>query len=954
VDLDRATLVRFLKNQHPEYYGKVAEVRDVVAGWLSYVPQTFPHYTRHTIDHSEEIILQISKLLFRNDDDMQPVLATLSGVEAYILIVTAYLHDAGMVTSDAEKVQILTSAEWKAWVESGGGANRWRDIETFAAGNTPADVTARTFIADIQRRFLIAEFIRRSHHSRSARVVRQHHEALGRLAFGDETLADTIADICEAHGFRTHELDNHEKFPDRRDLRDGTVNVQLMAILLRLGDLLDMSTDRACPLLLNAACPLPADSYAHWTQYKRIKHRMTSSDRLEIRAECMDQDEHRYLHDWCTWLVEETRAASILTSRARRHGEWRPPEAEIEGPVVTIAIRPHRDATYIPSTWTFELDRDAILHRLIYDAYEAKETFVRELIQNAADASRCALYSILPAGSAPESPTRLEAGLRAGYPITITLATRSLVSPMSGEPEEKQVVTIEDRGIGMDRHTIEHYFLQIGRSFYTTEEFRRAYGFTPTSRFGVGFLSAFAVSDNIEVETLRQGSSDGALLLKLRGPRTYLLTDRSPRTHAGTRITLVLRETLPVEGLVAAIRHWCKRVEFPVVVKSPMDELTIESEHESEFTKHAADLSTPGTTIRVCAFPIATDGVEGELYISQRDSNDYMTWFDYEWDRNSYSMAFPLASTPHPPACVYCVSGIDRLMPAHAHMQRGSDYSRITARFDNRGTVDLPLSRTGFIDDSEIFGVPAIKRTAIAVVKEHLRGSTLASGLDSVDYRQHLASHVDIDELWHDEPMITLCTKGVSSQLSHRELADLALVGISLTESLTNESASEIPCITQRINELSVCTLRAVLANRELESVVETADGYVGLFRRNGVAGRIFHAFSLLTLPPSLIGIRLPTIWDRRATAYVLNEAHEFIQWLIRFDSASRDHEGLRRIFERFLLPLRSAFSPPVDDEVLTLNELIKGLRMALELSVELKPPVAELTIKQWVHTEPR
>jgi hypothetical protein len=219
-DLERTALVRFLKNRHPEYYGKVAEVRREVAGWLAYVPQTFPHYTRHTIEHSEEIIVQISKLLFRDQDDKQPVLAALSGVEAYVLVVAAFLHDAGMVASDAEKVQILSSAEWKTWIESGGGAKRWSEIEAFAHGNSPPDESVRTFLADMQRRFLIAEFIRRAHHTRSARVVRQHHEALGRLAFGDGSLAETIADICEAHGFRTHELDNHEKPFKRRPIRE--------------------------------------------------------------------------------------------------------------------------------------------------------------------------------------------------------------------------------------------------------------------------------------------------------------------------------------------------------------------------------------------------------------------------------------------------------------------------------------------------------------------------------------------------------------------------------------------------------------------------------------------------------------------------------------------------------------------------------------------------------------
>ncbi|HEX8249239.1 MAG TPA: hypothetical protein VF599_13765 [Pyrinomonadaceae bacterium] len=103
-----SNLIEFIEKKHPEYYGKICELREAIEGWLSYIPQTFPHYTRHTIRHSDKIIAQISDLLFKNDDATQPIVR-LSGVEAYILVAAAYLHDAGMVTSDKEKGEILTS-----------------------------------------------------------------------------------------------------------------------------------------------------------------------------------------------------------------------------------------------------------------------------------------------------------------------------------------------------------------------------------------------------------------------------------------------------------------------------------------------------------------------------------------------------------------------------------------------------------------------------------------------------------------------------------------------------------------------------------------------------------------------------------------------------------------------------------------------------------------------------
>src|SRR2546425_13044080 len=95
IDVKDTALMRHLESLSTAYCGKALELRDAVQGWLNYIPATFPHYTRHTIEHSEEIITQISKLLF-DDESQQPVIR-LTPVEAYVLIAAAYLHDAGMV-----------------------------------------------------------------------------------------------------------------------------------------------------------------------------------------------------------------------------------------------------------------------------------------------------------------------------------------------------------------------------------------------------------------------------------------------------------------------------------------------------------------------------------------------------------------------------------------------------------------------------------------------------------------------------------------------------------------------------------------------------------------------------------------------------------------------------------------------------------------------------------------
>lgn len=154
-------LISYLKAKNKMYYGKVCELREVLENWLNYIPQTFPHYTRHTIQHSDAIVLQISRLLFRDDKAATPIVK-LSSVEAYILIASAYLHDSGMVVSDEEKIEILKSDEWKAWIVSEEWRReQWQAIESLRYGQSISDDIIRNFLADLQTRFLIAEFIRR-------------------------------------------------------------------------------------------------------------------------------------------------------------------------------------------------------------------------------------------------------------------------------------------------------------------------------------------------------------------------------------------------------------------------------------------------------------------------------------------------------------------------------------------------------------------------------------------------------------------------------------------------------------------------------------------------------------------------------------------------------------------------------------------------------------------------
>ncbi|MEK6287203.1 MAG: hypothetical protein AABO57_15795 [Acidobacteriota bacterium] len=734
-----APLTSYLKKKDVAYYGKVCELREVLENWLNYIPQTFPNYTRHTIQHSDEIVLQISRLLFRDDELLEPEVS-LSGVEAYILVASAYLHDSGMVTSDQEKLEILNSDRWRSWISSEEWRReQWTLVQSIRYSRDIPDDTARNFLADLQTRFLVAEFIRREHHIRASKVIQQFPSLLGRFAFDHPMLQETIERVCVGHGLSTDELEDREEYPELRDIRGEKVNVRFMAILLRLGDLLDMSSDRACPLLLNPASPVPADSYAHWTQYQRISQFAVTPDQIEIRAKCQNQEEHRLLQDWCSWIVNEIEKAATLMAHAPRHSSWKPPRAKLgDDSESTIKIVSANDANYIFRRWTFELDQKAIFQRLIYDLYDLPEAFVRELIQNGLDANRSQMYLDLDkiGVERPEYPTQVEEGIRINYPVSVTLSLKDVVNPSSEKLEKVYSLSVEDCGIGMDLEVIERYFLQVGRSFYTTDEFRRKFRFVPTSRFGLGFLSVFAVSDHVIVETYKptSRSNDGPLRLTLKGPKNYLLIEKGARTTNGTRIEVQLRMPMALNQLTSLASMWCRRVEFPIAIDALGKVTTLRAEGADDFVREVPDVTKEGASFAIRAFPINRTGIEGEIYVLTYTDEKGESWAEAQ--RASWgSSKHPLSEPIRVPNNSVCMHGIAVTGDAGGPAQ-------MSARVDYRGRIGPTLSRKSLQQQHDTSQLAEIVSRREELLTEHLKTSNLAKSNEGWKYKNRLADAV--------------------------------------------------------------------------------------------------------------------------------------------------------------------------------------------------------------------
>ncbi len=225
---------------------------------------------------------------------------------------------------------------------------------------------------------------------------------------------------------------------------------------------------------------------------------------IRVRLQCNDAEVHRALKHY------ESRLQRLLSGLNRL---VRP---RFLFTAVSFEISPNG---YQPIDLKFSVDTSSALQLFMGNTlYTDRRVFLRELIQNAVDA--CNLRKLY----------------EPGYTPAIGVDFNRDISK----------IRVRDNGIGMSKQWIEKYFLNIGLSFYQSDEIIRInrdadIQFSFISRFGIGFLSCFLVAGKVVVKT-RKAGEDG-LVVTITSIDDYfdvrVLQEEMP---VGTEVTVVLKE----------------------------------------------------------------------------------------------------------------------------------------------------------------------------------------------------------------------------------------------------------------------------------------------------------------------------------------------------------------------------------------------------------------------------
>lgn len=469
----------------------------------------FHTYTDHKIVHARNVVRIIYQLL----NEMQ-IFDRLNSQELALCLLSAYYHDTGMfLTSEEEKRYLAQSKQRRSRQRRRGAAPIREQGE-----ENPAE--------------LLQNYIRKNHGKFVSAKLQQVQESTGGefrwiwMEKGNRReIEKELAVICASHNDPVKDLagtlQKNQMDPERRN-----VNYMLCCAVLRIADLLDFDQKRASQIRYYSAGLTDSNltENEQFSKEEMQKHMQSCgfeikrTDRsLNFRISAQPRDPYfeskirTFAGNVRTEIAQSLEVLDSYTIKFIHSFPSRKGDFSI-GLIVEVNTDGIIPNGYESGEYRFQASKEEILQYFTGEKlYSDRTVFFRELLQNAIDT--CLFAESTDRYSEDEEPY-----IEIAYWIE----------------KGSRWLQITDNGAGMDRTIIQDYFLKVGASFYNSPLFRRTFApfkkrntFTAISRFGIGILSCFMVSNHIEIATRSRGltSDDNSLyhLLMLNTNDQYTL-----------------------------------------------------------------------------------------------------------------------------------------------------------------------------------------------------------------------------------------------------------------------------------------------------------------------------------------------------------------------------------------------------------------------------------------------
>lgn len=219
----------------------------------------------------------------------------------------------------------------------------------------------------------------------------------------------------------------------------------------------------------------------------------------------------------------------------------------------------------------FKAESKKLLDLMINSIYTNKEIFLRELISNASDAIDKLYYKSLTDKQLKIKKDNLE--------IFIEI------------DKENKTLKIKDNGIGMTKEELENNLGTIAKSgsLAFKQENEKKKDIDIIGQFGVGFYSAFMVSDKIQVES-KSIESEDSYIWESAGADGYTIK-KSQKESNGTTITLHIKDDTEEEKyseyleqykIQDIIKKYSDYIRYPIKMNVEKSKLVEGKENEYE------------------------------------------------------------------------------------------------------------------------------------------------------------------------------------------------------------------------------------------------------------------------------------------------------------------------------------------------------------------------------------
>jgi hypothetical protein len=461
------------------------EVRRTIATLLTEFGRYgfFNEYTTHSFDHVYDMLVTLDWLI---PADTQKVM---SKGDWLMTVLACYFHDLGLLITRKE-FENRDSVSLQGFCKT-----------VLFAGPEGADYQAkiRELPQHEQEKFLYQEYVRYNHAIRVRAWIEGNlktdigqrnpvAEEIDRLLSSlDVSFRRDLAIVCESHNL--NDLENTAKYKLSKpygNSEDETVNLQYIAAILRIADLVQITKRRAPSVLYRVINPRDPVSQIEWLKQNAVRRirpkpaldrdgnpsKTMQSDTIEVYAHFERPEGFFGLSSYLRYAAAELQLVCSLVECSRKGTlepysfPWRfidDTNIEAEG--------------FLTQPFGFEIDQERILDLLTgHTLYNDSSVVIRELAQNAIDAVR----------------------LQALEDVSSTASGKVEIRWNSNLSE----LEVLDNGTGMTQEIIERHLLKVGASRYQEPKFKELHPtFSPISRFGIGVLSAFMIADSVEIIT---------------------------------------------------------------------------------------------------------------------------------------------------------------------------------------------------------------------------------------------------------------------------------------------------------------------------------------------------------------------------------------------------------------------------------------------------------------------